>query len=147
MYFNLQFQRANQIRSVPFTGDSSDSDSDGDLGVGGAHGLDGLGGLGADHGNHMTMTGNGNLTLTNNRVSSRNTTTTTTTITSSTSGDISLSSPRGLTGNGGQQLTKQPTNQFKSSVMLCPPPHAHHPPTNKLGTCTKCMHLPYNHTT
>ena len=109
------FQRASQIRSVPFTGDSSDSDSEaGDLG------------RGLNQAPEDVLDG-----VLRGTCSSRNTTATTmTTMTSSTSGDMSLSSPRDLTrgvGIAGLQNSLQhhysqhqpPKTNFKH--LLCPP--------------------------
>ena len=108
------FQRASQIRSVPFTGDSSDSDSEaGDLG------------RGLNQAPEDVLDG-----VLRGTSSSRNTTATTmTTMTSSTSGDMSLSSPRDLTrgvGIAGLQNSLQhhysqqpPKTNFKH--LLCPP--------------------------
>ena len=117
------FQRASQIRSVPFTGDSSDSDSEaGDLG------------RGLNQAPEDVLDG-----VLRGTCSSRNTTATTmTTMTSSTSGDMSLSSPRDLTRGGGggvgclglqnslqhhysssHQPQQPPKTNFKH--LLCPP--------------------------
>ena len=83
LFFFFQFQRASQIRSVPFTGDSSDSESEnGDL----------LAGRSSSHALHPDDAYDGVFRGT----ASRNTNVThTTTMTSSTSGDTSLASPRG----------------------------------------------------
>ena len=87
LYFSC-FQRASQIRSVPFTGDSSDSDSD-------CGGLDG-------HGSSRLLAApedvfDGVFRGTSSAASrNTNSATNTTTMTSSTSGEMSLSSPRGL---------------------------------------------------
>ena len=116
------FQRASQIRSVPFTGDPSDSDSEaGDLG------------RGLNQAPEDVLDG-----VLRGTCSSRNTTATTmTTMTSSTSGDMSLSSPRDLTrgvGVGGclsglqnslqhHYSSHQPQQPHKTNFkhLLCPP--------------------------
>lgn len=94
MHF-LILQRASQIRSVPFTGDSSDSDSDCGGPEGGGHHLaaSSAGGHHQQHLRHPSEEG----CVFRGTCCSRNTTgTTTTTMTSSTSGDMSsLPSPRG----------------------------------------------------
>ena len=88
LFVCLFFQRASQIRSVPFTGDSSDSDSDcGD-------GLPSHARLAAPE---DVFDGVFRGTGSAGGSASRNTNDTTrTTVTSSTSGEMSLSSPRGL---------------------------------------------------
>ena len=100
-------QRASQIRSVPFTGDSSDSDSD-------------CGEAKSREDPYETNVFRGSF--------SRNTTTTTTTMTSSTSGDMSLPSPRGFQGPNHQ--LRMASSHFKhQNTMLLNTASA----TNRLG--------------
>lgn len=130
-------QRASQIRSVPFTGDSSDSDSDG-----------GMGGVGNTSQNHDIdgRQSQGCVTDTLGRGTASSTSRATT---STTSGDISLTSPRqpgvpGLPGFPAKTLNRLSVqHQHRpNNPTLTPTPARHH---NQNPELTSVNALPLMH--
>jgi len=119
--FNAFFlnQRASQIRSVPFTGDSSDSDSDNGMGCVG------------NTSQHQDIDGRQSQGCVTDTLGRGTTSSTSRATTSTTSGDISLTSPRqpggpGLPGFPAKTLNRLPVQHRTTNPNLTPNPARHH---------------------